>query len=140
MSDTMLHGVLCMPPELWQDTELDRLQRYHRYLEASERIEHDALAITVLPAEVERARAQRDHLVKILSGIHMLLYPTRMTDSEGRTWEFRSPMVHEQIQELSDRIRAIPDEIAKAQALTPNCEVTRGAGEAEEGSGRTTSR
>ena len=39
MSGTMLHGVLNMPPELWSDTELDKMQRYSRYMEASRRIE-----------------------------------------------------------------------------------------------------
>ncbi|MCP4984544.1 MAG: hypothetical protein GY928_00370 [Colwellia sp.] len=38
MSDVMLHGVLRMPPELWQDTEIDKQQRHSRYLEASKRI------------------------------------------------------------------------------------------------------
>lgn len=41
MSDLMLHGVLCIPHELWQDTELDKLQRYSRYIDASRRIEDD---------------------------------------------------------------------------------------------------
>ena len=48
MSDTMLHGVLCMPPELWQDTELDKRQRYSRYLAASRRIEDDERAMELL--------------------------------------------------------------------------------------------
>ena len=39
MSDVMLHGVLNMPPELWQDSELDKMQRYSRYRQASRRIE-----------------------------------------------------------------------------------------------------
>ena len=39
MSGTMLHGVLNMPPELWSDTGLDKMQRYSRYMEASRRIE-----------------------------------------------------------------------------------------------------
>jgi hypothetical protein len=28
-----------MPPELWQDSELDKMQRYSRYRQASRRIE-----------------------------------------------------------------------------------------------------
>lgn len=48
MSD-MLHGVLCMPPELWTGTELDKAQRYSRYLQASRRIEDDE-------REIERLR------------------------------------------------------------------------------------
>lgn len=39
MSDVMLHGVLNMPPELWNDSELDKMQRYSRYMQASRRIE-----------------------------------------------------------------------------------------------------
>jgi hypothetical protein len=35
----MLHGVLNMPPELWKDSELDKMQRYSRYRQASRRIE-----------------------------------------------------------------------------------------------------
>jgi hypothetical protein len=49
MSDTMLQGVLCMPPELWRDDPLDQQQRYSRYLQASRRIEDDA-------REIERLR------------------------------------------------------------------------------------
>lgn len=39
MSDLMLHSVLNMPPELWQDTHIDKMQRYSRYMQASRRIE-----------------------------------------------------------------------------------------------------
>lgn len=39
MSGTMLRGILNMPPELWGDTELDKMQRYSQYMEASRRIE-----------------------------------------------------------------------------------------------------
>lgn len=39
MSDVMLHGVLNMPPELWDGSEIDKIQRYGRYLQASRRIE-----------------------------------------------------------------------------------------------------
>ncbi len=35
----MLHGVLNMPPELWQETDIDKSQRYSRYLDASRKIE-----------------------------------------------------------------------------------------------------
>lgn len=56
MSDTMLHGVLCMPPELWQDTELDKRQRYSRYLAASRRIEDDEREIERLREALRRLR------------------------------------------------------------------------------------
>jgi hypothetical protein len=45
MGDTNLHGVLNMPPELWSDSELDKMQRHSRYVEASSRIEDSRLAI-----------------------------------------------------------------------------------------------
>lgn len=49
MSDVMLHGVLCIPPELWRDDPLDVNQRYQRYIQASKRIEDDG-------REIERLR------------------------------------------------------------------------------------
>ena len=39
MGDVMLHGVLNMPPELWSNTNIDKLQRYDIYMAASRRIE-----------------------------------------------------------------------------------------------------
>ena len=69
--------------------------------------------------EFERARAMVDNTVRLLTGIHSLLYPPRTTGADGRTWEFRFPgdpnMV---LQELSDRIRALPDELAELQGVT----------------------
>jgi hypothetical protein len=38
MSDIMLHSVLQMPIDCWNDTELDKQQRRDRYVEASKRI------------------------------------------------------------------------------------------------------
>lgn len=38
MGSTMLHGVLNMPPDLWDDTPLDQSQRHARYIQASKRI------------------------------------------------------------------------------------------------------
>ena len=39
MSDLMLHGVLNMPPDLWVDDAMDKMQRHSRYVEASKVIE-----------------------------------------------------------------------------------------------------
>ena len=39
MSDTMLLGVLRMPPELWDNGHIDTMQRHSRYLEAADKIE-----------------------------------------------------------------------------------------------------
>jgi len=39
MSDTVLIGVLRMPPELWSNDIIDVQQRYSRYLEAADRLD-----------------------------------------------------------------------------------------------------
>ena len=72
------------------------------------------------------AKACYDRTVRLLTGIHALLYPPRFTDNDGRTWQFKSPLAEEQMQELSDRIRALPDEIEAVDAAmkTPNAQVT----------------
>jgi len=62
MSDVMLHGVLCMPPELWQDTEMDKRQRYSRYLQASRRIEDDEREIDRLRAAIQQTLDENGHL------------------------------------------------------------------------------
>lgn len=81
--------------------------------------------------EIEALRAERDierakvqtavrllsgiHSLRLLSGIHSLLYPARVTH-EGKTFEFRTPNdPHKPLQDLSDRIRALPDELAKTR-------------------------
>jgi len=77
-----------------------------------ERLEREA---EVRYYEREQARARVDIAVKLLTGIHSLLYPAPITTEDGRTMVFRpkDPDPHEVLQELSDRIRALPDEIAK---------------------------
>jgi hypothetical protein len=76
-----------------------------------------------LERQVEMLRAERDHArakcecaVHLLTGIHALLYPAPIKTPDGRTLVFRpkDPDPHEVLQELSDRIRALPDEIARA--------------------------
>ena len=49
----MLHGVLLMPPGLWSDSPIDRMQRHDRYKQASERI---------IEQEQEIKRLQRENL------------------------------------------------------------------------------
>ena len=71
-------------------------------------------AAEIYAAERDHARACYERTVLILTGIHAMLYPPRFTDNDGRTWQFKSPLAEAQMQELSDRIRAIPDEIAAA--------------------------
>lgn len=68
----------------------------------------------VLHHERQQLGARLDNAARLITRIHALLYPPRTTDKDGRTWEFRSPLVHEQMQELSDRIRALPDELERS--------------------------
>ncbi len=77
-----------------------------------ERLEREA---EVRYYEREQARARVDIAVKLLTGIHSLLYPAPITTEDGRTMVFRpkDPDPHEVLQELSDRIRAIPEELEK---------------------------
>ena len=84
-----------------------------------------------LQSEVYRLRAERDHAracldnaVKLLTGIHALLYPAPVTTEDGRTMVFRpkDPDPHEVLQALSDRIRALPDALANLDG--PNAELT----------------
>ena len=70
-------------------------------------------AAEIYAAERDHANQRYSSAVRLLTGIHALLYPPRFTDHDGRTWQFKSPLVEEQMQELSDRIRALPDEIAR---------------------------
>lgn len=80
-----------------------------------------ALTIEVLRAERDQARARVDYAVKLLTSVHSLLYPAPFTTADGQVMVFRpkNSDPHETLQELSDRIRALPDELAKLQEPTP---------------------
>lgn len=59
----MLHGVLNMPPELWNnDSPIDVMQRHSRYVQASKYIDE-------LERELAAVTEQRDRLVKTLENI-----------------------------------------------------------------------
>lgn len=60
MGRTMLLGVLRMPPELWTDDPLDRMQRHGRYREAADVIEAQ-------DAELAAARSGLDLLSNVLA-------------------------------------------------------------------------
>lgn len=80
-------------------------------------------AVEVYGAERDHARACYERVTRILTGIHALLYPPRYTDHDWHAWQFKSPLCEEQMQELSDRIRSLPDELAAIDAAkneTPN--------------------
>ena len=85
-------------------------------MEARRQIERLQLMCDVLKAERNSARMQVDNLVMRLSSVHSLLYPPAIKLQDGRTMVFRpkDPDPHEVLQELSDRIRAIPQKIADA--------------------------
>lgn len=85
-------------------------------VEARRQIERLQLACDVLRAERNSARAQVDNLIMQLSSVHALLYPPSTKLQDGRTMVFRpkDPDPHEVLQELSDRIRAIPQKIDDA--------------------------
>lgn len=54
MGDAILFGVLRMPPAIWGNDEMDKIQRYARYLEAADEIDR-------LRAEVERLTVDGIH-------------------------------------------------------------------------------
>lgn len=75
--------------------------------------------------EREHARIMYEHSVKLLTSIHSLLYPPATKLPDGCTMVFRpkDPDPHTILQALSDRIRALPDEItafAKAESEKKN--------------------
>lgn len=93
--------------------KVNRLRSIHAAVaELIERDERSERLIEVLRHERDHARRCYDGAVKTLAGIHALLYPPPHTNAEGVTFVFHSPHVHEQMQALSDRIRAIPNEIS----------------------------
>ena len=85
-------------------------------MEARRQIERLRLMCDFLRAERNSSRAQVDNLVMQLSSIHSFIYPPAIKLQDGRTMVFRpkDPDPHEVLQELSDRIRAIPQKIADA--------------------------
>jgi len=74
--------------------------------------------LTRLRVERDHQRACLDSAVKLLTGILALLYPAPITTPDGRQMVFRPKSLdpHEVLQELSDRIRALPDELEKLRA------------------------
>lgn len=70
----------------------------------------------ILRAERNAARARYDHALKVMIGIHNLTLSPPLKLGDGRTLVCRPPDAAEILQALSDRIRAIPDDLAKADA------------------------
>jgi hypothetical protein len=74
MSDTMLHGVLQMPPELWTNDAIDTAHRHSRYLEASKRIEQ-------LEYERDEARMKRDDVMRLTEHEWLLKVACRLVSA-----------------------------------------------------------
>lgn len=72
--------------------------------------------------KIERDEAihKLNNMIQHLLRIHALLYPP-MQEVAGKTYTFRPSSIdpHEVLQELSDRIRAIPDEMEKIKHGRP---------------------
>jgi len=68
----------------------------------------------ILRYERDYERTRFESIFKLLNGIYALLYPEPITAADGRKFVFRPKDIdpHEVLQELSNRIRSIPDELA----------------------------
>jgi predicted nuclease with TOPRIM domain len=69
MSDVMLHAVLNMPIDLWDDSPLDKGQRHSRYIEASQRIEQlekEKIALFEYTGRLEKENAELKKGIKEL--------------------------------------------------------------------------
>lgn len=70
----------------------------------------------ILSIERDHARIMYENAVKLLTSIHLCMYPNAVKMEDGRVMVFRPENPHEYLQALSDRIRALPDEIAAIKA------------------------
>lgn len=82
-------------------------------MRAGQQIEQLQRQCEVLRAERDQARARVDYTMKVLFRIHSCMYPRAVKMEDGRLMAFRPENPHEYMQALSDRIRAIPDELAQ---------------------------
>ena len=80
-------------------------------MRAGQQIEQLQRQCEVLRAERDQARARVDGAVKLLTGIHSCMYPSAVKMEDGRLMVFRPENPHEYMQALSDRMRALPDEM-----------------------------
>ncbi len=61
MSNTILHGVLNMPVEIWSNGDFDNMQRQSRYVEASRLILEQEAEIKKLKMIIERLEANNEN-------------------------------------------------------------------------------
>lgn len=85
---------------------------------AADEIERLRAEVAVLKAKNAHARDCLNSATTLLTGIHSLMYPPEITTADGRVMVFRPKSIdpHEILQGLSDRIRALPDELAALAA------------------------
>jgi hypothetical protein len=67
-----------------------------------------------LEAALQHERQKFDRSIAVLSRIYAVIHP-QITEVNGKRYAFQSPLLNEQMQQLSDRIRAIPDELELIQ-------------------------
>jgi hypothetical protein len=96
------------------------IQDIRAYLDSETETERLHRRIEILDAEKCFAISRYESAVKLLTDIHSLLYPPAIKLPDGQTMVFRpkDPDPHTLLQELSDRIRALPDEIERLHGLT----------------------
>lgn len=70
--------------------------------------------LKIMRAMIDQADARYERTLAILVGIHGLMTPPAIA-VDGVTYQFNPPDAAVQLRILSERLRAIPDEIAKAK-------------------------
>jgi uncharacterized small protein (DUF1192 family) len=101
------------------DRELQSLRNLGGFSEeAADEIAALRAEVAWLKAENAHARDCLNSATTLLTGIHSLMYPPEITTADGRVMVFRPKSIdpHEILQGLSDRIRALPDELAALAA------------------------
>lgn len=129
MSDTMLLGVLRMPIQLWQDSELDKLQRHSRYIEAADRIEQNNISVEVL-----------DQFVSDEDAIHVLKTYLKLHEGKiGAHWLWcvieRIARGESEFDVLWDYGYVYSDEVVDMNGQKPPPDVPKPAGPILEGRG-----
>lgn len=95
---------------LYTQEQLDTVVEYFR----TENAELQKRAV-VVGTQLDRERKGRELIIRQLTAIYSLLYPPPARLLDGKVMVFRPKNIdpHEILQELSDRIRALPDEIER---------------------------
>jgi hypothetical protein len=125
MSEIMLHGVLNMPPELWNnDSPIDVMQRHSRYVQASKHIDELEADLTAAREELVETRKDFMCLAELLDGHDA----TECRMNLVRLKEQRDRLA-EALEEITMCGDPMSDQIATEalQSLNQNVEVRHGA-------------